>query len=83
MADMKLPTRSEDFSEWYNQLVLRAELADESRGCVEIALLIVGHESIDMVVRSHAVDRLSAILIDSSRFAQAASRNPSLACGPV
>ena len=24
MADLKLPSRSEDFSEWYNQLVLRA-----------------------------------------------------------
>ncbi len=23
-----LPTRAEDFSEWYNQLVLRADLAD-------------------------------------------------------
>lgn len=33
MAD-KLPTRAEDFSEWYNQVVLRAELADygPSRG---------------------------------------------------
>ncbi len=28
MAEQKLPARSEDFSEWYNQLVLRAELAD-------------------------------------------------------
>ena len=28
MAELKLPTRSEDFSEWYNQVVLRAELAD-------------------------------------------------------
>ena len=36
MAEQKLPTRSEDFSEWYNQLVLRAELADYSpvRGCM-------------------------------------------------
>jgi len=36
MAEMKLPTRSEDFSEWYNQLVLRAELADYApvRGCM-------------------------------------------------
>ncbi len=36
MADMKLPTRREDFSEWYNQLVLRAELADYApvRGCM-------------------------------------------------
>jgi prolyl-tRNA synthetase len=36
MADMKLPTRSEDFSEWYNQLVLRAEMADYApvRGCM-------------------------------------------------
>jgi prolyl-tRNA synthetase len=36
MADLKLPTRGEDFSEWYNQLVLRAELADYApvRGCM-------------------------------------------------
>jgi prolyl-tRNA synthetase len=36
MADMKLPTRADDFSEWYNQLVLRAELADYApvRGCM-------------------------------------------------
>ena len=36
MADLKLPSRSEDFSEWYNQLVLRAELADYApvRGCM-------------------------------------------------
>jgi len=36
MAEEKLPTRSEDFSEWYNQLVLRAQLADYApvRGCM-------------------------------------------------
>jgi prolyl-tRNA synthetase len=36
MADEKLPTRSEDFAEWYNQLVLRAQLADYApvRGCM-------------------------------------------------
>src|SRR5260370_21767748 len=36
MADLKLPFRAEDFSEWYNQLVLRAELADYApvRGCM-------------------------------------------------
>jgi prolyl-tRNA synthetase len=36
MADQKLPSRAEDFSEWYNQLVLRAELADYApvRGCM-------------------------------------------------
>jgi prolyl-tRNA synthetase len=36
MADQKLPTRGEDFSEWYNQIVLRAELADYApvRGCM-------------------------------------------------
>jgi prolyl-tRNA synthetase len=36
MAEQKLPTRSEDFSEWYNQVVLRAELADYApvRGCM-------------------------------------------------
>jgi len=36
MSDQKLPSRTEDFSEWYNQLVLRAELADYApvRGCM-------------------------------------------------
>jgi prolyl-tRNA synthetase len=36
MADMKLPSRSEDYNEWYNQLVLRAEMADYApvRGCM-------------------------------------------------
>jgi len=36
MADEKLPTRAEDFAEWYNQLVLRAQLADYApvRGCM-------------------------------------------------
>lgn len=36
MADSKLPTRAEDFSEWYNQLVLRADMADYApvRGCM-------------------------------------------------
>src|SRR3974390_212191 len=36
MADLKLTTRNEDFSEWYNQVVLRAELADYApvRGCM-------------------------------------------------
>jgi prolyl-tRNA synthetase len=36
MADQKLTTRAEDYSEWYNQLVLRAELADYApvRGCM-------------------------------------------------
>src|ERR1700685_2066026 len=36
MADQKWTTRAEDFSEWYNQLVLRAELADYApvRGCM-------------------------------------------------
>src|SRR5215218_2686866 len=39
MADeKKLTTRAENFSEWYNELVLRAELADYSpvRGCMVI-----------------------------------------------
>ncbi len=36
MSDEKLPTRSENYSEWYNQLVQRAELADYApvRGCM-------------------------------------------------
>src|SRR5512135_295211 len=36
MSEYKLPSRSEDFSEWYNQLVIRAELADYApvRGCM-------------------------------------------------
>ncbi len=38
MADEKLTSRSVDFSEWYNQLVLRAELADYApvRGCMVV-----------------------------------------------
>jgi len=38
MASDRLPSRSENFSEWYNQLVLRAELADYSpvRGCMVV-----------------------------------------------
>ncbi len=36
MSDQKLPTRTENYSEWYNQVVLRAELADYApvRGCM-------------------------------------------------
>ena len=36
MAEQKLPTRTEDFSEWYNQVVLRSEMADYApvRGCM-------------------------------------------------
>lgn len=36
MSVEKLPTRAEDYSEWYNQLVLRADLADYApvRGCM-------------------------------------------------
>src|SRR5512138_492218 len=38
MAEEKLPTRSENFSEWYNQLVLKAELAEDApvRGCMVV-----------------------------------------------
>jgi len=38
MADEKLTPQSENFSEWYNQLVLRAELADYApvRGCMVV-----------------------------------------------
>lgn len=38
MAEEKLPTRSENFAEWYNQIVLKAELADYSpvRGCMVV-----------------------------------------------
>ncbi|NLC30290.1 MAG: proline--tRNA ligase, partial [Chloroflexi bacterium] len=38
MDEKKLPTQAENFSEWYNQLVLRAELADYSpvRGCMVV-----------------------------------------------
>ena len=36
MAEEKLPTRKENFSEWYNQVILRAEMADYApvRGCM-------------------------------------------------
>ncbi|GAP15266.1 prolyl-tRNA synthetase [Longilinea arvoryzae] len=38
MADEKLTTQAENFSEWYNQVVLRAEMADYSpvRGCMVV-----------------------------------------------
>jgi len=38
MSDEKLTPRNEDFSEWYNQIVLRAELADYApvRGCMVV-----------------------------------------------
>ena len=38
MANDKLPSQSENFSEWYNQLVLKAELADYApvRGCMVV-----------------------------------------------
>ena len=38
MAEDKLPSRSENFSEWYNQIVLKAELADYApvRGCMVV-----------------------------------------------
>jgi prolyl-tRNA synthetase len=38
MSDEKLTPRNTDFSEWYNQLVLRAELADYApvRGCMVV-----------------------------------------------
>ena len=36
MAEEKLPTRAENYAEWYNQLVLKSELADYApvRGCM-------------------------------------------------
>jgi prolyl-tRNA synthetase len=38
MAEDKLTTRAEDFSEWYNQLVIRADMADYApvRGCMVV-----------------------------------------------
>ncbi|PKN93372.1 MAG: proline--tRNA ligase [Chloroflexi bacterium HGW-Chloroflexi-6] len=38
MAEEKLPTRVDNFAEWYNQLVLKAEMADYSpvRGCMVV-----------------------------------------------
>jgi prolyl-tRNA synthetase len=38
MADEKLPSQKENFAEWYNQLVLKAELADYApvRGCMVV-----------------------------------------------
>jgi prolyl-tRNA synthetase len=38
MAEEKLPTRSENYSEWYNQVVIRAEMADYApvRGCMVV-----------------------------------------------
>ena len=38
MAEERLPSRTDNFAEWYNQLVLRSELADYApvRGCMVI-----------------------------------------------
>ena len=38
MTEEKLPSRKENFAEWYNQLVLKAELADYApvRGCMVV-----------------------------------------------
>jgi prolyl-tRNA synthetase len=38
MAEERLPSRSENYSEWYNQVVLRAEMADYApvRGCMVV-----------------------------------------------
>jgi prolyl-tRNA synthetase len=38
MAEEKLPTRAEDFAEWYNQLVIKSDLADYApvRGCMVV-----------------------------------------------
>lgn len=38
MAEDKLPTRSENYSEWYNQLIQKAEMADYApvRGCMVV-----------------------------------------------
>lgn len=38
MTEERLPTRAQDFNEWYNQLVLRSELADYApvRGCMVV-----------------------------------------------
>ena len=38
MSEERLPTRAENFSDWYNQLVLRSELADYApvRGCMVV-----------------------------------------------
>src|SRR4030042_7014146 len=38
MAEEQLPSRSENYSEWYNQVILKAELADYApvRGCMVV-----------------------------------------------
>src|SRR3990170_2167801 len=38
MSELKLTSQAEDFSRWYNQIILRAELADYApvRGCMVI-----------------------------------------------
>lgn len=38
MPEEKLPTRNENYSEWYNQVILRAEMADYApvRGCMVV-----------------------------------------------
>ncbi len=38
MSEEKLPTRKENFAEWYNQLVVKADMADYApvRGCMVV-----------------------------------------------
>ena len=38
MSNEKIPTRSENYSEWYNQLILKSEMADYApvRGCMVV-----------------------------------------------
>ena len=44
MSNEKITSQSKDFSEWYNQVILRAELADYApvRGCMVVRLWL-GH----------------------------------------
>ena len=74
MAEDKLPTRAEDFAEWYNQLVVRAELADYGpvRGTMVVrpygwALWENIQQALDMICRrNRALDRSNRLQMDRS-----------------
>ncbi len=75
MAEQKLPTRGEDFSEWYNQLVLKAELADYApvRGCMIVrpygwALWENITAALDSTVQGDGARERGVSVADSAQF---------------
>jgi hypothetical protein len=49
---------------------LRTDAPDQIRGSVKIALLIAGHQYLDIAVRAHGFEYLFAIITSTGAFAQ-------------